>query len=300
MHVVVTGASGLVGSALVAALTSEGHTVTRLTRAPGRGRGWAQWDPAAGVLDPMVLRGAGAVCHLAGRTIGGRSRAARREILESRVRGTRLVAETMARLEDGPRVLLCASGIHFYGDQGDEILTEERPAGRGFLAGVVRAWEEAAEPARSAGLRVAHLRMGAVQTPTGGALKRILPLFRLGLGGRFGSGRQWWSWVSLDDAVAAWRYALTDERLDGPVNVTAPEPVTNAEYTAALARVLRRPAALPIPRLGPRLLLGRVADELLFCSLRAVPAKLQAAGFTFRHPELEPALRELLGRPSPA
>jgi uncharacterized protein len=196
----------------------------------------------------------------------------------------------------GPRVLVCASGIHRYGDRGDEVLTESSPAGGGFLAEVVRQWEAAADPARAAGLRVVHIRNGIVQAAKAPVVARQLPLFRLGLGGRFGSGRQWWSWVALDDTVGLFRHALVSDDLEGPVNATAPNPVTNATYAATLARVLGRPGFLAAPRFALRLLLGELADELLFKSLRVQPAVAQASGYTFSFPELEPALRHLLGR----
>jgi uncharacterized protein (TIGR01777 family) len=253
----------------------------------------------AGRLDPDALAKADAVVHLAARNIGDRLRwtaATRRAILETRVKGTGLVARTMAGLAGGPRVLVCASGVGFYGDRGDEVLTEASSGGRGFLADVVRRWEAAADPARAAGLRVVHLRTGPVQTAAGAGLPKQALMFRLGVGGRLGSGRQWLSWISLDDVAGAYLHALTREDLDGPVNAVAPNPVTNAEFTATLARILRRPAVLHVPAFGPRLVLGEAADELLFVSQRAHPARLQASGYRFQFPELEPALRHTLGR----
>jgi uncharacterized protein (TIGR01777 family) len=253
----------------------------------------------AGRLDPDALAKADAVVHLAARNIGDRLRwtaATKRDILQTRVEGTGLVAGTMAGLSLGPRVLVCASGVGFYGDRGDEVLTEASSGGRGFLADVVRRWEEAADPARAAGLRVVHLRTGPVQTAAGAGLPKQVLMFRLGIGGRLGSGRQWLSWISLDDIAGAYLHALTREDLDGPVNAVAPNPVTNAEFTATLARVLHRPAVLHIPAFGPRLVLGGAADELLFVSQRARPARLQATGYRFQFPELEPALRHTLGR----
>jgi uncharacterized protein (TIGR01777 family) len=295
MRIVVTGSTGLIGSALVSKLTADGHEAIRLTRSPSPGPGAARWDPAGGTIDAGALAGADAVVHLAGRSIGALRWTAKvkREILGSRVDGTRLLAETMASLEGGPRVLVCASGINWYGDRGDEVLTERSPGGQGFLAEVCQQWEAAAEPARAAGIRTVHVRTGVVQAREGGALAIQARLFRLGLGGRLGSGRQWWSWVTLDDLVGIYRHALTAE-VEGPLNATAPNPVTNAEFTAALARVLRRPALLPVPMLGPRLLLGQMADELLAASARVYPAVAQASGYAFRHPDLEPALRHVL------
>lgn len=299
MLVAITGSTGMIGSALVASLVADGHEVLRLTRSPSPGPGAARWDPAGGTIDSAALSKADAVVHLAGRSIAALrwTVKVKREILESRVRGTRLLAETMAGLPDGPRVLVSASGINFYGDRGDELLTETSPSGVGFLAEVCRQWEAGADPARAAGIRTVHVRTGFVQTPHGGALARQLPLFRLGLGGRLGSGRQWWSWVTLDDLIGIYRHAVTATAASGPLNATAPNPVTNAEYTATLARVVGRPALLPVPRFGPRLLLGELADELLFVSARVHPAATEASGYSFRHPTLEAGLRHILGRP---
>jgi uncharacterized protein len=299
MLVAVTGASGLIGTAVVRRLRAEGHQVLRLTRSRPSGLDQVQWDPMAGRLDPDALAKADAVVHLAARNIGDRLRwtaATKRDLLQTRVEGTGLVAETMAGLAEGPRVLVCASGVGFYGDRGDEVLTEASSGGRGFLADVVQRWEAAADPARSAGLRVVHLRTGPVQDAAGAGLPKQALMFRLGIGGRLGSGRQWLSWISLDDIAGAYLHALTREDLDGPVNAVAPNPVTNAEFTATLARVLHRPAVLHIPAFGPRLVLGEAADELLFVSQRARPARLQATGYRFQFPELEPALRHTLGR----
>ena len=236
-------------------------------------------------------------------SIGARpwTRRVRQEILGSRVRSTRLLADTLAGLagRGGPRVLVVASAVGYYGNRGDEPLTEASAPGGGFLAGVCRAWEAAADPARAAGVRVVHVRTGLVQA-RGGLLGRPLPHYKLGLGGRLGSGRQWWSWIALDDVVGIYRHALTAEELRGPINATAPHPVTNAEYAATLARVLGRPALLPIPRFAPRLLLGDMAEELLFFSAKAAPAAALATGYSFRFPTLEPALRHILRlRPPP-
>jgi uncharacterized protein len=299
MLVAVTGASGLIGTALVRRLQAEGHQVLRLTRSRPTGPDQLQWDPMAGRVDPDALAKADAVVHLAAKGIGDRLRwtaRTRRDILQTRVKGTGLIARTMAYLSGGPRVLVCASGVGYYGDRGDEVLTEASGGGRGFLADVVRQWEAAADPARAAGLRVVHLRTGPVQTAAGAGLPKQALMFRLGIGGRLGSGRQWLSWISLDDIAGAYLHALTRQDLEGPVNAVAPNPVTNAEFTATLARVLRRPAVLHVPAFAPRLVLGEAADELLFVSQRALPARLQASGYRFRFPELEPALRHTLGR----
>jgi uncharacterized protein len=304
MLVAVTGASGLIGTALVRRLEAEGHQVLRLTRSAPTAPDQLHWDPAAGELDPDALAKADAVVHLAARNLGDRLRwtaTTKREILQSRVQGTGLVARTMAGLArgpGGPRVLVCASGVGFYGNRGDEVLTESSSGGGGFLAEVVRQWEAAAEPARAAGLRVVYLRTGPVQDAAGGGLPKQSLLFRLGLGGRLGSGRQWLSWTSLDDIVGAYLHALTSDELDGPVNNVAPNPVTNAEFTATLARVLGRPAVLHVPAFAPRLVLGESADEFLFVSQRARPVRLLDTGYRFRFPELEPALRHTLGRPA--
>jgi NAD dependent epimerase/dehydratase family enzyme len=254
MLVAVTGASGLIGTAVVRRLQAEGHQVLRLTRSRPSGPDQVQWDPMAGRLDPDALAKADAVVHLAARNIGDQLRwtaATKRDLLQTRVEGTGLVAETMAGLAD---------------------------------------------PARAAGLRVVHLRTGPVQTAAGAGLPKQALMFRLGIGGRLGSGRQWLSWISLDDIAGAYLHALTREDLDGPVNAVAPSPVTNAEFTATLARILGRPAVLHVPAFGPRLVLGEAADELLFVSQRARPARLQATGYRFQFPELEPALRHTLGR----
>jgi uncharacterized protein (TIGR01777 family) len=303
MLVAVTGSTGLIGSALVRQLEADGHQVLGFTRSPGSSRSdRPHWDPMGGRIDADALVKADAVVHLAGRGIGDGLRWTRRikdEILQSRVRGTRLLAETMAKVagDGGPRVLVCASGIHWYGDGGEEMLTESSRPGSGFLAEVAHQWEAAADPARAAGLRVVHIRNGIVQAAKAPVLARQLPLFRLGLGGRVGSGRQWWSWVALDDTVGLYRHALRTNSLEGPVNGTAPNPVTNATYAATLARVLGRPSFLVAPRLALRLVLGELADELLFVSQRVQPAAAQASGYTFRFPELEPALRHVLNRP---
>jgi uncharacterized protein len=298
MRIAVTGSTGLIGTALVSSLTADGHEVIRFTRSQSPAPGAARWDPVGGTIDAGALARADAVVHLAGRSIGPVRWTAKvkREILRSRVDGTRLLAQTMAGLEDGPRVLVCASGIHWYGDRGDEVLTERSPPGKGFLAEVCRQWEGAAEPARAAGIRKVHVRSGVVQAGEGGVLALQARLFRLGLGGRLGSGRQWLSWIALDDIVGVYRHALTTE-VHGPLNGTTPNPVTNAEFTATLARVLGRPALVPVPALALRLLLGQVADELVLFSARVHPAATEASGYRFQFPHLEPALRHVLSRP---
>jgi uncharacterized protein (TIGR01777 family) len=316
MLVAVTGASGLIGTALVRRLQAEGHEVLRLTRSAPTAPDQVRWDPAAGELDPEALAKVDAVVHLAGKNIGDRLRwtaGTKQELLQSRVQGTSLVAGTLADLvggsgglkpsppegrgRGGPRVLVCASGVHYYGDRGDAVLTESTSGGRGFLADVVQRWEAAADPARAAGLRVVHLRTGLVQDANGAGLPKQVLMFQFGLGGRLGSGRQWLSWISLDDIVGAYLHALDREDLAGPVNATSPDPVTNAEFTKVLARVLGRPAFLHVPAIAPKLVLGELADQLLFTSIRARPARLLETGFRFELPDLEATLRDTLGRP---
>jgi uncharacterized protein len=295
--VAVTGSSGLVGSALSAFLSTGGHRVIRLVRHAATDTNERQWNPAD--PDPDLLAGVDAVVHLAGASIAGRfTDAHRRAIRDSRIGPTRRLAELVARMPDGPRLLISASAIGYYGyDRGDEILTEDSDRGEGFLADVVAEWEEATAPAGRAGARVVLVRTGIVQSPRGGTLRLLRPLFSAGLGGRIGDGRQWLSWIGIDDLVDIYYRGLWDTTLSGPVNAVAPEPVRNVDYTRTLARVLRRPAVLPVPPLGPRLLLGNQgARELACASQRVIPAKLQQAGHRFRHPDLDEALRHLLGR----
>jgi uncharacterized protein len=303
MKILLTGSHGLIGTGLVPALTARGHRTVRLVRAPAAPPpGDVVWDPATGhVADPARLDGLDAVVHLAGENIasGRWTQARKARIRESRVRGTRLLAEALARLPHPPRALVCASAVGYYGDRGEEVLREESPPGTGFLAEVCRDWEAAADPARRAGIRVVALRTGLVLSPAGGALARLLPVFRLGLGGRLGSGRQYASWIAIDDVVGAILHLLESDAVTGPVNLVAPHPVTNREFTAALGRALRRPALLAVPAWALRIALGETAGELL-ASVRAEPAKLRGAGYAFRHPDVEEALRALLGRHRPS
>jgi uncharacterized protein (TIGR01777 family) len=288
----VTGASGLVGSELLPLLSTAGHSVRRLGRGPGG------WEPEAGQLDPALLEDLDGVVHLAGENIaGGRWTAERKaRIRQSRVLGTRLLCETLARLKRPPETLVSASAIGLYGDRGDEELTESSRPGTGFLAEVCEDWEKATEPARRAGIRVVNLRIGIVLSPKGGALSRMLPPFSFGLGGRLGQGAQFMSWISLPDLSEAILRALTDPALSGPVNAVAPAPVTNREFTRTLASVLRRPAVLPMPAFVARLAFGELADALLLGGAKVLPRRLSDAGFRFQHPTLETALRDLLGR----
>ncbi|MGH3320677.1 MAG: TIGR01777 family oxidoreductase [Streptosporangiaceae bacterium] len=302
MHVAVTGSSGLIGSALAAFLASGGHRVTRLVRRLPSAPDEVFWDPIGGTIDAEGLRGVDAVVTLAGAPIGSGywTEERKRRIRDSRVSGTRLLAETLAHMPDGPRVLVCGSAIGYYGhDRGGETLTEDAASGGGFLADLVRAWEGAADPAREAGIRVVHVRTGVVQSPRGGTLQLQLPLFWLGLGGPLGSGRQWTSWIGIDDIVGIFHHALTTPDLHGAVNGTAPIPVTNAEYTRTLGRVVRRPALLPVPKIGPSVLLSpEGAEETAFADQRVLPERAEASGYAFRQRDLDSALRHVLGRTS--
>jgi uncharacterized protein (TIGR01777 family) len=298
LRVAVTGSSGLVGSALSALLVSGGHQLWRLVRREATGEREILWDPAGGRIDAAALEGLDAVVHLAGENVaGGRWTPARkRAIRDSRVQGTRLLAETLAGLERPPATLVSASAIGYYGDRGSETLEETSPQGEGFLAGVAREWEEAAGAAARAGIRLVQTRIGVVLSTSGGALKRMLPPFRLGLGGPLGAGRQWMSWITLDDLLGVIHHALLDEGLSGPVNAVAPTPVTNATFTLELGRALRRPAFLPVPSFLIRLALGEMGEALLLSSTRVLPRRLQEADFSFLTPDLPSALRAVLGR----
>jgi uncharacterized protein len=298
MNILVTGASGLIGSALVSFLASAGHDVIRLVRSqPRPGEKAARWDPMAGTIETSALEGVEAVVHLAGESLAERWTLEKKvRIRESRVKGTRLLCESLAQMTTPPRVLVSASAIGYYGDRAGEILTEESAAGRGFLAEVCRAWEAATEPASQKGIRVVPLRFGVVLSGTGGALGKMLPPFRMGLGGVLGSGRQYMSWIALDDAVGAIHHTMMTGSLQGPVNAMAPNAVTNQEFTKTLGKVIGRPTIVPMPAFAVRLMFGEMADEVLLASARVQPAKLLASGYTFRYPELEAALRHLLER----
>ncbi len=296
MVVAVTGASGLVGDALTAFLSTGGHRIIRLVRRPPVNADERQWDPRNPA--PDLLAGVDAVVHLAGASIAGRfTDAHRAAVRDSRIEPTRALAEVAARGADGPSVFISASAIGYYGyERGDSLLTEDATRGEGFLADVVADWEAATEPAVAAGLRVVKVRTGVVQSARGGTLRLLRPLFAAGLGGRLGSGDQWLAWIGLDDLLDVYHRGLYDSRLTGPVNAVAPEPVRNTEYTAALGRVLRRPAKLPVPSFGPRLLLGsQGAQELAEADQRVVPARLQGLGHGFRRPQIEAALAHELG-----
>jgi len=309
MKVAITGSHGLIGAALVRSLTDDGHQVTQIVRPTGgdpSGKGSAgssadtvAWDPKNGTIDHAGLEGHDAVVHLAGAGIGDHRWTTdyKAAIRDSRVHGTRTLAECLATLDQPPSVLASGSAVGFYGPRGDEELTEESGGGGGFLAGVVADWEGATSAASAAGIRVAHLRSGVVLSALGGALARQLPVFRLGLGGKLGSGRQYLSWISLEDEVAAIRHVIATAALGGPVNLTAPHPVTNAEFTRALGRVLHRPAVAPVPTVALNLAFGKeMVSEMLLGGQRAIPAQLTATGFTHGHPELEEALAAAVGR----
>lgn len=296
MKILVSGSTGLVGSALVSALQSSGHEVLPLVRSSSSDTqsrtGLVTWDPTSGRLSAANLEGIDGAVHLAGENIAARrwTPAQKAKIRESRVAGTRLLAETLAKLKKQPRTLVCASAIGFYGDRSDQRLNEDSPPGTGFLADTCREWEAAAKPAAGRGIRVVHLRTGIVLASHGGALAKMLTPFRLGIAGIIGSGRQYMSWISLDDLVAVISYALSNETLRGPVNAVAPNSVTNHEFTKTLGRVLRRPTLFPMPAFAARLAFGEMADGLLLASARVEPKRLLDSGFRFRFPELEAAL----------
>jgi uncharacterized protein (TIGR01777 family) len=296
MKILISGSTGLVGSALMPALQSSGHETIRLVRSSSSGtrpqKGSVIWDPVHGQLNPADLEGIDAAIHLAGENIAASrwTPAQKARIRESRVAGTRLLAETLAKLKAPPKTLVCASAIGFYGDRADQRLNEDSPAGTGFLADTCREWEAAATPAADREIRVVHLRTGIVLASQGGALAKMLTPFRLGVAGIIGSGQQYMSWISLDDLVAVISFALTKGTLRGPVNAVAPNSVTNHEFTKTLGRVLRRPTVFPMPAFAARLAFGEMADALLIASTRVEPNRLIDAGFRFRFPELEAAL----------
>lgn len=299
MRIAVTGSSGLIGSALLPALATAGHQVARLVRRPAVSAELEiRWDPAAGEIDAAPLENVDAVVHLAGESLAALrwNPAKKQRVYRSRVGGTALLANTLAAQARPPQVLVAASAIGYYGDRGAEVLREESPAGKGFLADLVQAWEAASAPAAGAGVRVVHLRMAPIVAAEGGLLRRQLPLFRLGLGGWFGSGRQYSSWVALEDVVAAIMHCLEHSALAGPVNVAAPQAVTNREFAKTLGRVLGRPVLIPVLAPAARLVFGQVADEMLLASQRVEPSRLLASGYRFRYPDLEDVFRRALDR----
>jgi hypothetical protein len=300
MKVLVTGASGFVGSSLVPYLLSKGYDVRSVVRrrdtTPGSDD--IEWDPAGKRIDSAALEGFGAVVHLAGENIAGRWTAAKkRRIRDSRVQGTRLLVETFAGLKRPPKVLVSASAIGYYGDRGGKLLDEGSPPGRGFLPEVCQAWEEAAEAATGLGIRVVRLRMGLVIGANGGSLARMLAPFRAGIGGVIGNGSQYWSWIALEDLTAAILHAIADESFSGAANAVSPKPSTNLEFTKTLGRVLSRPTIFPLPEFAAKIAFGEMAEALLLASARVMPARLLASGFSFHFPDLEPAFRRALYAP---
>ncbi len=298
MKIAITGSHGLIGRHLIPALRAEGHDVLALVRGPA-GPGEASWDPASGTLDARAIAGVDGAIHLAGAGLASRrwTEDYQRQILDSRIQGTQLLARTLASLDPPPKVLLSGSAIGFYGDRGDDWVDEDSAGGDGFLADVVRQWEAATAPANSTGIRTVLLRTGIVIAADGGALKPQLPIFKVGAGGRLGSGRQWTSWVSIDDEVGAILHSLRSPDLAGPVNIVAPEPVTNAVFTRTLAQVLHRPAVLVVPSAALRLALGRaMAEEMLLASQRVRANQLIASGYQWRHRTLSDALEGTLDR----
>src|SRR5262245_61154437 len=289
MKIAVTGSSGLVGSALVSSLENTGHDVVRLKRPD-------HWDLETRTVNTSAFSGANAVVHLAGENIAsGRWTAARKaRIRDSRTIGTKLIAETISRIDPPPHVLVSASAIGYYGDRGDELLREDSPSGTGFLADVCRQWESATDAATRKGIRVVHLRIGLVLSEKGGAIGKMLLPFKFGVGGKIGSGHQYWSWISLEDVCGVIVHCIQAPALHGPVNTVSPSPVTNLEFTKTLGRVLGRPTIFPLPAVAARLALGEMADALLLASARVEPTKLIASRFVFKHKELEPTLRYLL------
>ena len=297
MKILVAGASGLIGAALVAHLEQQQHQVSTLVRRAPASAHEIQWDPAAGVIDEARMQGTEAVIHLGGASIAGKrwNDAYKREIRDSRVNSARLLSETLARLQPKPAVFLCASALGYYGERGDEPLTENSPKGSGFLPDITAEWEAATAPASEAGIRVCNMRIGVVLSKTGELPRSMLLPFKLGLGGKLGSGRQYMSWIHLSDVVAAFTHALDTPSLTGPVNLSAPNPVTNAEFTRALASVLSRPAIFTVPAFALRIAMGEMADFAM-ASTRMQPRRLEESGFSFRWQRIEPALRDLLDK----
>ncbi|WP_327283104.1 MULTISPECIES: TIGR01777 family oxidoreductase [unclassified Streptomyces] len=297
MRIAITGSTGLIGHALVRSLRADGHDVVRFVRRTPAAPDEAAWDPRRGYVDPAGLAGCAAVVHLAGAGVGDRrwNAAYKREIRDSRVRGTDAMARAIAALDAPPAVFVCGTAVGYYGDTGEHAVDEHAPAGQGFLPEVCIEWEAAAAPAQEAGVRTVFARTGLVVAAEGGAWGKLFPIFRAGVGGRLGNGRQYWSFISLHDEIAALRYAVDTPELSGPVNLTAPEPLTNREVTAAMGRVLRRPTPFPVPAAAMRVVLGEFAGDVLG-SQRVLPSRLLESGFTFRHPGIDEAIRAALGR----
>ena len=294
MRILISGASGPIGAALIPALKASGWAVTCLVRGAPTGPDQIVWDPAQ-PLSPEIVSGFDAVIHLAGETIVGRwTDAKKRRILESRNQGTGHLAEAVAKAPQRPRAFISASAVGYYGDRGDEVLREDSGSGAGFAAEICREWEAAARPAAQAGIRTVQMRIGVVMSGAGGALQKMLPPFRMGLGGRLGNGRQWWSWVSVDDVAGAILHVLSHDELQGPINLVSPNPVSNAEFTKTLASVIKRPAIFPMPAFVVGVIFGEMGKELFLASQRVEPKKLAASGYQFRHPELRGTLEGIL------
>ncbi len=294
MKIIIAGASGFVGKALVSALKKEGHTLYLLTRGPSQPEaGKSHWDPEHGEIDRKILEGSDVWINLAGENIAGRrwTEKYKEKILNSRVKGTRLIAETAATLEKPPKVIINASATGYYGDRGEEILTEESAPGKGFLANVCQQWEAALDPAEAQGIRVVKMRFGVVLGKEGGFLKQVTLPFKLCLGGVIGSGKQWMSWVALEDLVQAVLFVINEPSCQGVYNVVAPHPVTNKEFTTALGKTLHRPTIFPLPAGVARVVFGEMADALMLSSTRVLPVRLERSGFIFRDPEIKHALR---------
>lgn len=296
MKIAVTGASGLVGQALLGLLKMESHEVISLVRkASNCSKESVLWNPEKHTIDLNGLENVDGVVHLAGESIVGRwTDTLKNKILKSRLDGTQLIAESVAKLQKPPKVLVCASAIGFYGDRGEEVLDESSPAGKGFLSEVCQAWENAALPAKKAGVRTVHLRIGIILSAKGGALAKMLPPFKLGLGGILGDGQQMMSWVAIDDVAGIILCMLKNSKLEGAVNAVSPAPVTNRDFTKALGKALHRPTFFPVPSFGIRLLFGEMADALLLASARVLPKKLQENGYVFKYSHLGPALSAIL------
>ncbi|HEY0984065.1 MULTISPECIES: TIGR01777 family oxidoreductase [unclassified Schlesneria] len=301
MKVLVSGATGLVGSELVPSLTSQGHEVLRLTRRQAEEAHDIRWDPTRKELPKGRLEGTDVVIHLAGENLSQKrwSPQFKQTLRSSRIDATRFLCETLAQLKSPPKTLIAASAVGYYGDRGRDLLNETSPPGTGFLADLCKEWEAACEPARAEGIRVVNLRFGVILSPKGGALAKMLTPFKLGGGGVIGSGNQYWSWIAIEDVVGAIQHCMTHEKISGPVNVTAPSPATNYDFTKTLGSVLNRPTIVPMPAFVARTVLGEMADELLLSSARVMPNRLSETGYRFAYPSLEPALKHALA-PQPA
>jgi hypothetical protein len=296
MNILVTGSTGLIGSELVSCLSRNQHQVIRLVRHARAGTDEISWDPAAGILDPQSLEGLDAVVHLAGENIasGRWTEEKKRRIRDSRLQGTQLLAQSLSRLFDPPKVLVSVSAVGFYGDRGDEQLDEDSKPGIGFLPELCRLWEEATRAASARGIRVVIPRVGMVLSPAGGALGLMLPVFRLGIGGRIGAGRQYMSWITIEDLIGVINHAIQNQSMHGPINAVSPTPVTNRDFSKSLAQALSRPAAFALPAFAARIAFGQMADEVLLASARVSPERLLQSEFRFQFPELDGALRHML------